>query len=93
MNHIYALSASVVASLAIAFGAATLASGSDSSPREIAPAGHDNSVVKQAEQYVGDPWEQRFREQFWTQQHVHDSWNRCHLGENVSAELLLLSGC
>jgi hypothetical protein len=33
--------------------------------------------------YVGDPWEQRVRDQFWTTQHIHDSWNRCHLGENV----------
>jgi hypothetical protein len=36
-----------------------------------------------AEQYVGDPWERRFRQQFWTDQHIHDSWNRCHLGENA----------
>jgi hypothetical protein len=33
--------------------------------------------------YEGDPWEARFREQFWSSQHIHDSWNRCHLGENA----------
>ena len=40
-------------------------------------------IVREAQSYVGDPWEQRFREQFWARQHVHDSWNRCHLGENA----------
>ena len=37
--------------------------------------------------YVGDPWEQRVRDQFWTTQHIHDSWNRCHLGENVPVRI------
>ena len=36
-----------------------------------------------AQQYAGDPWEKRFRNQFWSDQHIHDSWNRCHLGENA----------
>jgi hypothetical protein len=36
-----------------------------------------------AQQYAGDPWEKRFRAQFWADQHVHDAWNRCHLGENA----------
>ncbi len=39
--------------------------------------------VGDAEMYVGDPWEKRFRDQFWSSQHIHDSWNRCHLGENA----------
>jgi hypothetical protein len=40
-------------------------------------------VEQQAQQYVGDPWEKRYRAQFWSTQHIHDSWNRCHLGENA----------
>jgi hypothetical protein len=40
-------------------------------------------LFQKAEVYAGDPWEARFREQFWSGQHVHDSWNRCHLGENA----------
>lgn len=40
-----------------------------------------------AQQYVGDPWEKRFRQQFWSAQHIHDSWNRCHLGENAPPPL------
>lgn len=43
--------------------------------------------------YAGDPWEKRFREQFWTGQHIHDSWNRCHLGENVPRSLHAGPGC
>ncbi len=42
-----------------------------------------DELVRDAETYVGDPWEKRFRDQFWTSQHIHDSWNRCHLGENA----------
>ena len=33
--------------------------------------------------YGGDPWEARARNDFWTGQHIHDSWNRCHIGENA----------
>ncbi len=40
-------------------------------------------LTAQAEYYLGDPWETRFRDQFWARQHIHDSWNRCHLGENA----------
>ena len=39
--------------------------------------------MDEARQYAGDPWEKRFRAQFWADQHIHDSWNRCHLGENA----------
>ena len=42
-----------------------------------------DDLVRDAESYVGDPWEKRFRDQFWSSQHLHDSWNRCHLGENA----------
>jgi hypothetical protein len=42
-----------------------------------------DQLVRDAETYVGDPWEKRFRDQFWNSQHIHDSWNRCHLGENA----------
>ena len=47
----------------------------------VEPAG--NSVVERAPQYVGDPWEKRYHDQFWAGQHIHDSWNKCHIGENV----------
>ena len=43
--------------------------------------------------YEGDPWEARFREQFWSTQHIHDSWNRCHVGENVPKALQEGPGC
>ena len=33
--------------------------------------------------YEGDPWETRVKAAFWTEQHIHDSWNRCHVGENA----------
>ena len=42
-----------------------------------------DELVRDAETYAGDPWEKRFRDQFWSSQHFHDSWNRCHLGENA----------
>jgi hypothetical protein len=48
---------------------------------EQAPS--ERSVVRDAATYVGDPWEKRYRNQFWKSQHIHDSWNRCHLGENA----------
>jgi len=41
------------------------------------------TIQQDAETYVGDPWEKRYRNQFWKTQHLHDSWNRCHLGENA----------
>jgi hypothetical protein len=44
-------------------------------------------LQEEAEQYVGDPWEQRYRAQFWKSQHIHDSWNPCHIGENVPKRL------
>lgn len=50
-------------------------------------------LVDKAQVYTGDPWETRFREQFWSGQHIHDSWNRCHLGENVSRTQQRGPGC
>lgn len=93
MKHIYTLGTSVVAGLGIAFGATVLTSSGASAPRDIAPVVGNSSVVEEAEKYVGDPWEQRFREQFWADQHIHDSWNGCHLGEHASDELRRFSGC
>ena len=49
--------------------------------------------AREAATYAGDPWEKRFREQFWSTQHIHDSWNRCHLGENVPKSLQQGPGC
>lgn len=43
--------------------------------------------------YAGDPWEKRFREQFWSGQHIHDSWNKCHIGENVPERLQRGTDC
>jgi hypothetical protein len=50
-------------------------------------------LVRKSAVYEGDPWEARFREQFWSTQHIHDSWNRCHLGENVPSYLQQGPGC
>ena len=45
------------------------------------------SVTERAPAYVGGTWEARFRDQFWKNQHIHDSWNPCHIGENVPKEV------
>ncbi|HEX6148483.1 hypothetical protein [Nocardioides sp.] len=50
-------------------------------------------LARKGQAYEGDPWEKRFREQFWATQHIHDSWNRCHLGENVPRALQQGPGC
>ena len=47
----------------------------------------------EAPSYVGDPWEKRFRDQFWSTQHIHDSWNKCHIGENVPERLQRGTDC
>ena len=77
--------ASMSTALAVAgaglVGYATVASGDvDSDRGGVVPA-------MEAPSYVGDPWEKRFREQFWSAQHIHDSWNKCHIGENVPKRL------
>lgn len=33
--------------------------------------------------YRGHPLEGGATAAFWTDQHIHDSWNRCHIGENA----------
>jgi hypothetical protein len=63
-------------------------SGCSSDARGDTPAAPvENSVVERAPAYVGDPWEKRYRGQFWADQHIHDSWNKCHIGENVPPRL------
>jgi len=69
-----------VAALGAALAAGAPAVSSESGGAEQR---HVERLVEQARQYAGDPWEKRFRSQFWTDQHIHDSWNRCHLGENA----------
>ena len=77
--------------LAAGLVTATVAASAESSTQ--APENGAQQIVERAVAYEGDPWEKRFREQFWKTQHIHDSWNRCHVGENVSNELRRLSGC
>jgi hypothetical protein len=75
-----------VAAATIAICAAVL-TGCGASEAGGDPArGHEADAVRLADQaraYVGDPWEKRYRDQFWARQHIHDSWNPCHIGENV----------
>ena len=73
------VTAFAAAAVLVGFGAPTGVA-ADGSPDREATA---DRLVQQAQSYVGDPWEQRFRDQFWARQHIHDSWNRCHLGENA----------
>lgn len=61
-------------------GYAAVASGVDNDKDGVVP-------VMEAPSYVGDPWEKRYRDQFWSTQHIHDSWNPCHIGENVPKRL------
>lgn len=72
--------------IALAVGAAVLsacgAAGSAETPTQGSPAGAD-PLAHQAQEYVGDPWERRDRDQFLARQNVHDSWNPCHLGERL----------
>jgi hypothetical protein len=82
-------SAPIVA-VALGLAAVVLSScGSAGSGDDAAPdRSHDPaSVTERAPAYVGGTWEARFRDQFWQNQHIHDSWNPCHIGENVPKEL------
>ena len=73
----------VLASVVLAAGGAAQSAGSAHSG-----ASHDSDrLVRQAQAYVGDPWEKRYRAQFWQTQHIHDSWNPSHIGENVPKRL------
>ena len=81
---------SVTAALVVA------GAGASASPRRRATPGQTRSgevPTMEAPAYEGDPWEKRFRAQFWSDQHIHDSWNRCHLGENVPRRLQQGPGC
>ena len=82
--------------VALALGSALLAAcgsaGSAEKPKQSRPE-QAQPIEQQAEHYVGDPWERRYRQQFWADQHIHDSWNRCHLGENVEESIPLPMGC
>lgn len=72
----------VLATVVLAAGGAAESAGSTHS------GSHDSDrLVRQARAYAGDPWEQRYRDQFWLSQHIHDSWNPCHIGENVPKRL------
>jgi hypothetical protein len=95
MKYSTSIHRSVTATVGMVFFGAVLASCGQtaSGDRALQPAERAGTLAEQAEPYVGDPWEARFRKAFWSEQHIHDSWNRCHLGENVSEELRELSGC
>jgi hypothetical protein len=73
----------LVVAATLAGGCGTAGSGDEAPGRSHDPA----SVTKRAPAYVGGTWEARFRDQFWQNQHIHDSWNPCHIGENVPKEL------
>jgi hypothetical protein len=77
--------------LAAGLVTATVAASAESSTQ--APENGAQQIVERAVAYEGDPWEKRFREQFWKTQHIHDSWNRCHLGENVPKRLQRGTDC
>ena len=82
-------SSAPITTVALAMAAAVLSScGTDSSSAVARDrADHAASVTERATEYVGDPWEKRYRNQFWKTQHIHDSWNPCHIGENVPKAL------
>ena len=75
-----------VTAIALAVGSAVLsacgAAGSAETPTQGSPTAADR-LARQAPEYAGDPWERRYRDQSLAGQHVHDSWNPCHGGENV----------
>jgi hypothetical protein len=73
----------LVVATTLAAGCGAAGSGRNSPDRSHDPAG----VTERAPAYVGGTWEARFRDQFWQNQHIHDSWNPCHIGENVPKEL------
>lgn len=85
-EHVMTTSSRTTTAIALAVGSAVLsacgAAGSAGTTAQGSPAGADR-LARQTQEYVGDPWERRYRDQFLARQHVHDSWNPCHLGENV----------
>jgi hypothetical protein len=95
MKYSKSIDRSVAATVGMVFLGAVLASCGQTASGDgaLEPPERAGTLAKQAEPYVGDPWEQRFRKAFWSEQHIHDSWNRCHLGENVSDALRNAPGC
>lgn len=78
--------------IALVAGSAVLcacgAAASAETPSQGPSAGADDLAPGQAREYLGDPWEHRYRDQLLASQHLHDSWNPCHLGENVPKSML-----
>ncbi len=85
-SKVVSVSAALVVATAGIVGAAAAANDVVIDPAREVPA-------MDAPSYTGDPWEERFREQFWSTQHIHDSWNKCHLGENVPPRLQRGTDC
>lgn len=80
-HTITTLAAAAALGAALAAGAPAVSNGPTVEQRDAQR--QVEQLVDEARQYAGDPWEKRFRAQFWADQHIHDSWNRCHLGENA----------
>lgn len=72
------MSTTAVTVAGAALGALALASCGATQAADVSRSG----LTREAIVYAGDPWEKRFQKQFWSGQHLHDSWNRCHLGEH-----------
>ncbi len=73
-------------SVALALAGTLLAGcGTASDAADDPPPGEPvgNPITAQAAAYVGDAWEVTWRKLFISRTHVHDSWNPCHLGEDV----------
>lgn len=81
-THTITSLAAVAALGATLVGCAPAASDGGSGAERVIQRGVEQLETR-AQQFVGDPWEKRFRQQFWSDQHIHDSWNHCHLGENA----------
>lgn len=66
-----------------ALGALVLTSCGSTQASDVSQGRADTGrISKEAVVYAGDPWEKRIQKAFWSGHHVHDSWNRCHVGEN-----------
>jgi hypothetical protein len=80
-HTITTLAAAAALGAVLAAGAPAVSHGPGGAERQVQR--QVEQLEEQSRQYVGDPWEKRYRAQFWSTQHIHDSWNRCHLGENA----------
>lgn len=81
--------ASSITTITLALAAAVLSGCGTTGADDVShdPAGDNTRITERAAEYAGDPWEKRYRAQFWMHQHIHDSWNPCHIGENVPKRL------